>query len=122
MNNKAKREYFSCRCEKTKEDFLIRLELNGGKWYMVKGYKLPKGQGSADAGGGASGFNISDGLLTAETYACPCCGATSFCVCSCSKKATCYNGGTHNTCAYCQRTGEVSGGLESINLSGRDGG
>ena len=122
MNNKAKREYVACKCENTKEDFLVRLELHDGIWHIVKGYKIPKSQaGSWDAQEESGDFDISGGVNIDETFSCPYCGANNFAVCSC-KNNTCYGGDTFNTCAHCGNRGEIGGSATSLSLSGRDGG
>ena len=122
MNNKAKREYVACKCENSKENFLIRLEMHNGIWHIMKGYKIPQSQvGSWDTHEESNNFNISEGITIEETFFCPYCGAKNFVVCSCNHN-TCYDGGQFSTCANCGNRGEIGGLAKALSLSGRDGG
>ena len=122
MDNRAEREYVACKCETSKEDFLIRLELHKGSWHAVKGYKIPKSQvGSWDTHEESHNFETSGGIAIAETFFCPYCGVKNFVVCASCKQNTCYDGGQFNTCAYCGSSGGIGGSATKFSLSGRDG-
>lgn len=58
-------------------------------------------------------------LLQGEEYpSCPHCGAKGFFYCSCGK-LNCWNSESRiATCNWCGATGELSDGIESINITG----
>lgn len=108
--------FLNAKCEKCGKDFYPRYDYAADdKWVLTYGLKeLPQG-GHADGSG--SEVDISN-ARTGPQYKCPWCGNESFVKCGSCKKITCYSGQGTFKCAHCGHTGEVSGYIKDINISG----
>ena len=103
------------KCSRTKKLYGIRFEKSGRDWKYTWAFPI---QEKVALNEDYDKTKITGALIQGEEYpGCPHCGAKGFFYCSCGK-LNCWSGESHIvTCKWCGTTGELSDGIDSINIT-----
>ena len=104
------------KCVQTKRMYGIRFERTGRDWKYTWAFPI---QEKTALNEDYDKTRITGTLIEDVEYpGCPHCGAVGFFHCSCGK-LNCWDGKSYKaTCAWCGATGDLSPGIESINITG----
>jgi hypothetical protein len=105
-----------CKCCQSKKLYGIRFEKEVRDWKYTWAFPLSE---KAALKEGFDKTRITGALIEGEEYpGCPYCGSKGFFLCGCGH-LNCWNGQGHTaTCQWCGASGELTGGIDSINISG----
>lgn len=103
------------KCSRAKKMYGIRFERAGCDWKYTWAFPI---QEKIALNEDYDKTTITGALIQGEEYpGCPHCRAKGFFYCSCGK-LNCWNGTSHIvTCSWCGATGDLSDGIDSINIT-----
>lgn len=105
-----------CKCSQTKKLYGIRFEKTDRGWEYTWAFQINEKTASREQ---YDKTKISGNLIEGIEYpGCPHCGAKGFFLCSCGKINCWQGGGGYATCSWCGNSGVLSGGIESIDITG----
>lgn len=104
-----------CKCSKTKKLYGIRFERTGKDWTFTWAFPI---QEKVALNEQYDKTRIVGNLIKGEEFpGCPHCGSIGFFHCGCGK-LNCWDGNSlHATCSWCGSSGELSDGIESIDIT-----
>ena len=104
------------KCSRHKRPYGIRFEKQGRNWKYTWAFPI---QEKAALREDYDKTRITGALIEDEEYpGCPHCSAKGFFYCGCGK-LNCWDGESYVvTCSWCGITGELSAGIDSINITG----
>lgn len=105
-----------CKCSSNNKTYGIRFEKDGRDWKYTWAFPINEKSALRED---YDKTNITGNLVEGEEYpGCPYCGTKGFFYCGCGK-LNCWDTKTRiATCNWCGSRGELTDGIDSINISG----